>query len=109
LEETEAGKAYEFLFRCAVPARQANQRLRIAKATLTYDLPILDRKAESVESNIVVEFTLDEERARERSGDVRRVLSRAEVQRHVLFVPEKADLFNDGRGREQDRLGAATA
>jgi hypothetical protein len=107
LEQMEGGKAYEFLFRCTVPARQANQRMRIAKATLTYDLPLLNRKAESVESNIVVEFTLDEERARERSGDVRRVLSRAEVQRQVLFVQGKADLLNDGQGTDADRLSVA--
>jgi hypothetical protein len=103
----ERGKAYEFLFRCTVPPRQANQRMRLAKATLTYDLPILDRKAESLDSNIVVEFTADEERARERSGDVRRVLARAEVQRQVLFVQSKADLLNDGKGSDADRLSVA--
>jgi hypothetical protein len=100
----ESGKAYEFLFRCAVPPRQANQRLRIAKATLTFDLPALDRRGESIETNIVVDFTADEQRARERSGDVRRVLARAEVQRQVLFVQQKADVFSQGQGSDQDRL-----
>jgi VWA domain-containing protein len=107
LEQMEAGKAYEFLFRCTVPARQANQRMRLAKATLTYDLPALDRKAETVETNLVVEFSADEARVRERSGDVRRVLARAEVQRQVLFVQEKADRINQGKGTDRDRLVVA--
>src|SRR5262245_23687027 len=107
LEQMEGGKAYEFLFRCTVPAREADQRMRIAKASLRYDLPILDRKNETVETNIVVEFSADEQRSRERSGDVRRVLARAEVQRQVLFVQQKADVLNEGKGTEQDRLGVA--
>src|SRR6516225_10242947 len=102
LEQMERGKGYEFLFRCAVPRRAANQRFRIAKATLTYDLPALGRKQETVEANLVVEYTADAERARERSGDVRRVLARAEVQRQVLFVQAKADLLNRGHGSERD-------
>src|SRR5262245_32951878 len=107
LEQMEGGKAYEFLFRCTVPARQAEQRMRIAKATLTYDVPSLDRRAEPVESNIVVEFTADEARVRERSGDVRRVLTRAEVQRQVLYVQQKADLLNQGKATDNDRLAVA--
>jgi hypothetical protein len=103
LEQMERGKGYEFLFRCAVPRRAANQRFRIAKASLTYDLPALGRKQETIEANLVVEYSADAERARERSGDVIRVLSRAEVQRQVLFVQAKADLLNRGHGSDRDR------
>jgi Ca-activated chloride channel family protein len=103
LEQMEKGKAYEFLFRCTVPRRTANQRFRIAKAGLVYDLPGLGRKQETLETNIVVEYTADAERARERSGDVRRVLARAEVQRQVLFVQAKADFLNRGQGTDRDR------
>ncbi len=46
---------------------------------------------QTVETNIVVEFTADAARASERSGDVRRVLARAEVQRQVLFLQSKID------------------
>jgi hypothetical protein len=99
----ERGKGYEFLFRCTVPKRQASQRFRVAKATLAYDLPAQGRKGESVEANIVEEYTADAERARERSGDVRRALARAEVQRQILFVQAKADLLNQGQGSERDR------
>lgn len=104
LEQMERGKAYEFLFGCTVPPRAANQRFRVAKATLTYDLPALDRTAERVEANIVVEYSGDAERLRERSGDVNRVLARAEVQRQVLFLQEKADLLTQGRGTDRDRV-----
>jgi hypothetical protein len=107
LEQMEKGKAYEFLFRCSVPRRPAGQRFRIAKATLEYDLPALNRLKEKVEANIVVEYTADEQRARERSGDVRRVLTRAEVQRQVLFLQTKMDVLRRGNAPEQDRAVVA--
>jgi hypothetical protein len=102
LEHMERGKAYEFLFRCTVPGKP-NRRFRIAKATLTYALPALGRQGETVETNVVVTFTDDVERTRERSGDVRRVLARAEVQRQVLFLQEKIDALNQGRADDRDR------
>jgi Ca-activated chloride channel family protein len=102
LEQMERGKAYEFLFRCTLPGRPS-RRFRIAKATLTYDLPAAQRQGETVETNIVVTFTDDAERTRERSGDVRRVLARAEVQRQVLFLQEKIDALNQGRADDRDR------
>jgi hypothetical protein len=104
LEQIERGKAYEFLFRCTLPRRSASQRFRIAKATLVYDLPAVNRLQETIEANIVVEYTSDPERARERSGDVRRVLARAEVQRQVLFIQTKADVLNRGQGTDHDKV-----
>jgi hypothetical protein len=103
LEQMERGKAYEVLFRCMVPPRNAGQRFRLAKATLVYDLPALHRLGETVEANIVVEYTDSEEQARQRSGDVRRVLARAEVQRQVLFLQTKIDLLQLGKAALQDR------
>lgn len=103
LEQMERGKAYEFLFRCSLPGRPANQRFRIAKATLTYDLPSLQKTQEKVETNIIVESTSDANRAAERSGDVRKVLARAEVQRQVLFLQGKIDLLKSGAGTQRDR------
>ena len=103
LEQMERGKAYEFLFRCSLPGRPANQRFRIAKATLTYDLPSLQKMQEKVEANIIVESTSDANRAAERSGDVRKVLARAEVQRQVLFLQGKIDLLKSGAGTQRDR------
>src|SRR5260370_19635112 len=91
LEQMERGKAYEFLFRCTLPPRPANLRFRIAKATLTYDLPSENQQQQKLEANIVVEYSGDPARAAERSGDVRRVLARAEVQRQVLFLQAKID------------------
>lgn len=103
LEQMERGKAYEFLFRCTLPGRAANQRFRIAKATLSYDVPSMNKTDEKIETNIIVEFTADANRAAERSGDVRKVLSRAEVQRQVLFLQTKIDLLKAGRGTPRDR------
>jgi hypothetical protein len=103
LEQMERGKAYEFLFRCTLPARQAPQRFRIAKASLVYELPGQGGKQETVEANLVVEYTADAERARERSGDVRRVLARAEVQRQVLFLQSKVDAIRGGSATDRDR------
>jgi Ca-activated chloride channel family protein len=103
LEQMERGKAYEFLFRCNVPGRAANQRFRIAKATLLYDLPSINKTQEKLETNIVVESTADGKRAAERSGDVRKVLARAEVQRQVLFLQGKIDLLKAGGGSQRDR------
>ena len=103
LEQMERGKAYEFLFRCSLPGRPVNQRFRIAKATLTYDVPSLSKTAEKLETNIIVEYTADASRAAERSGDVRKVLARAEVQRQVLFLQGKIDLLNAGGGTARDR------
>jgi hypothetical protein len=103
LEQMERGKAYEFLFRTCLPARPAQQRLRIAKATLIYDVPGLNKVQEKLETNVVVEFTADAQRAAERSGDVRKVLARAEVQRQVLFLQGKIDLLKTSRGSPRDR------
>ncbi len=103
LEQMEHGKAYEFLFRCSLPARAANQRFRIAKASLQYDLPANNLPAQIVETNIVVEFTADAARAQERSGDVRRVLARAEVQRQVLFLQAKMDALQKGSSSDRDK------
>lgn len=103
LEQMERGKAYEFLFRCSLPGRPASQRFRIAKATLSYDVPSLDKSQEKLEANIVVEFTANTSRAAERSGDVRKVLTRAEVQRQVLFLQSKIDLIKTGAGNVRDR------
>jgi hypothetical protein len=107
LEQMEKGKAYEFLFRCLVPQRGAGQRFRLAKATLVYDLPAWHRTGETIETNIIVEYTDNEEQARQRSGDVRRVLSRAEVQRQVLFLQSKIDALKQGRATPQDRTVVA--
>lgn len=103
LEQMERGKAYEFLFRCTLPGRPTNQRFRIAKATLIYDVPSMNKTEEKLESNIVVEYTADANRAAERSGDVRKVLTRAEVQRQVLFLQGKIDLLKQGGGMQRDR------
>jgi hypothetical protein len=102
LEQMERGKAYEFLFRCTMPPRPANQRFRIAKATLTYDLPNQNQQ-QKLEANIVVEYSADPARAAERSGDVRRVLARAEVQRQVLFLQAKIDALKQGNAGPRDR------
>lgn len=103
LEQMERGKAYEFLFRCTLPGRPDNQRFRIAKATLTYDVPSMDKTNEKLEANIIVEYTADANRAAERSGDVRKVLARAEVQRQVLFLQTKIDAIKAGGGTQRDR------
>lgn len=103
LEQMEQGKAYEFLFRCSLPARGPNQRFRIAKASLQYDLPGEGLLQQTVETNIVAEFTADPARIQERSGDVRRVLSRAEVQRQVLFLQAKMDVLHQGGGNDRDK------
>jgi hypothetical protein len=107
LEQMERGKAYEFLFRCTLPRRQPGQRFRIAKASLVYDLPGEGRSQETVEANIIVEYTADAERARERSGDVRRVLARAEVQRQVLFLQGLVDRIGRGTATDRDRAAVA--
>jgi hypothetical protein len=107
LEQMERGKAYEFLFRCTLPARPAGQRFRIAKATFTYDVPGLNLTGQKLEANVVVEYTADAARAAERSGDVRRVLARAEVQRQVLFLQSKIDLLQRGTGSARDRTVVA--
>jgi hypothetical protein len=103
LEQMERGKAYEFLFRCTLPPRPANLRFRIAKATLTYDLPSENQQQQKLEANIVVEYSGDPARAAERSGDVRRVLARAEVQRQVLFLQAKIDALKSGTAGPRDR------
>jgi hypothetical protein len=104
LEQLERGKAYQFLLHCTLPRRGADQRLRIAKVTLTFDLPGLGRYREVLETNIVVAFSTDILRQAERSGDVRRVLARAEVQRQVLFLQAKADALKSGRGSDRDKV-----
>src|SRR5262245_45227290 len=107
LEQMEHGKAYEFLFRCSLPARASNQRFRITKASLQYDLPSENRLKQPVETNIVVEYTADPARIQERSGDVRRVLARAEVQRQVLFLQAKIDALHHGAGSDRDKAVVA--
>jgi len=103
LEQLERGKAYEFLFRSTVAGKSAGQRLRIAKISLTYDLPGTGATNQNQEANIVVEFTADPSQASQRSGDVRKVLTRAEVQRQVLYLQTKIDAVGDGDASERDR------
>ncbi len=103
IEQMERGKAYEFLFRCSIPARTTEQRFRFAKATVTYDVPSLNRTQEKLEANIIIQSTSDADRVAERSGDVRKMLARAEVQRQVLFLQGKIDLLTSGSGTQRDR------
>jgi len=102
LEQMERGKAYEFLFRCTLPLRGAGQRLRLAKASLSYDLPGQGKRDLIQEANIVVTYTAAPDQARERSGDVLRVLNRAEVQRQVLFLQTKIDALRRGEKNPRD-------
>lgn len=102
IEYMEKEKAYEFLFRCTVPARDGG-RFRLAKAALTYDLPALALTGQCVEANIVVEFTGDTERAQVRVGDVIKVIGLAEVQRQLLFLQQKRDAIQAGRATEKDK------
>lgn len=104
LEQMERGKAYEFLFRCGAPARSANQRLRLAKATLTYDLPETNQIRRTQETNLFVEITADPVQAAQRSGDVRKALARAEVQRQVLFLQTKIDALRQQSATDRDRV-----
>ncbi len=86
-------------------AAAANQRFRLAKAILTYDLPAQGRKAETIEANIVVEYTRNAERGpRTQRGCPPGLGPRAEVQRQILFVQAKADLLNRHEGSDRDRV-----
>ena len=102
IEYMERGKLYEFLFRSTIAARDAG-RFRLAKATLTYDVPALGVTGERAEANIVVEYTSDEGRAQVRSGDVRKVIADAETQRQLLFLNEKRALLDSGYATEKDK------
>ncbi|MES2790569.1 MAG: vWA domain-containing protein [Planctomycetota bacterium] len=102
IEYMEKNKAYEFLFRCTVPAHAAG-RFRLAKACLLYDLPTLGLVGQRVEANIAVEFTADADKALVRVGDVRKVIGQAEVQRQLLFLQQKRDALANGSATERDR------
>jgi Ca-activated chloride channel homolog len=102
IEHMEKNKAYEFLFRCNVPAKDSG-RFRLAKAALLYDLPALGVTDQRTEANIVVEFTTDSEKAKVRLGEVKRVIGQAEVQRQLLFLQEKLDAIKANRATERDR------
>lgn len=106
IEYMEKGKAYEFLFCCEVPARDAG-RFRLAKATLQYDIPTLLLSSQTAETNIAIEYTADVERAQVRVGDVRRVISQAEVQRQVLFLQQKIDAIKMNTATEKDKVVVA--
>lgn len=102
IEHMEKNKAYEFLFRCNVPAKDAG-RFRLAKAALLYDLPALGVTDQRAEANIVVEFTTDSEKSKVRLGEVKRVIGQAEVQRQLLFLQDKRDAIIAGRATDKDR------
>ena len=102
LEYMERGKVYEVLFRSTVPARDGG-RFRLAKATLTYDVPGLGVSSGRVEANIAVESTPDENRTLVRTGDVRRVITQAETQRQLLFLQAKRDLIDRGQATAKDK------
>jgi hypothetical protein len=107
LEQMERGRAYEFLFRCTLPHKAVGQRLRLAKAALTFDLCAAGASQQTVEANVVVQYTDDAQLLEQRSGDVKRVLARAEVQRQVLFLQQRIDDLRAGRGSERDRVVVA--
>jgi Ca-activated chloride channel family protein len=98
----EKNKSYEFLFHCELPVRDQG-RFRLAKATLSYDIPMLQLQNQKIEANIVVEFTDDIEKAKVQIGDVRRVVSQAEVQRQLLFMQEKIRLIESGAASDKDK------
>jgi hypothetical protein len=102
LEYMERGKVYEVLFRSTVPPRDAG-RFRLAKATLTFDVPGIGVTGGRVEANIAIESTADEGRTLVRTGDVRRVITQAETQRQVLFLQEKKDLIEKGQASQKDK------
>lgn len=102
IEYMEKNKAYEFLFRCTVPAHDSG-RFRLVKACLLYDLPTLGIVGQRTEANIAVEFTPDADRALVRVGDVRKVIGQAEVQRQLLFLQQKRDALAAGRASDKDR------
>src|SRR4029079_18387841 len=102
LEYMERGKVYEVLFRSTVPARDGG-RFRLAKATLSYDVPGLGVTGGRVEANIAVESTGDEGRTLMRNGDVRRVITQAETQRQLLFLQDKRDLIERGQATPKDK------
>lgn len=107
LEQMERGRAYEFLFRCTLPPKAAGQRLRLAKTSLTFDLCAAGATRQTVETNVVVQYTDDPQLLEQRSGDVKRVLARAEVQRQVLFLQGRIDALRAGQGSERDRTVVA--
>lgn len=102
LEYMERGKIYEVLFRSSVPARDGG-RFRLAKATLSYDVPGLGVSDGRVEANIAIESTPDENRTLVRTGDVRRVITQAETQRQLLFLQAKRDLIDRGQATAKDK------
>jgi Ca-activated chloride channel family protein len=102
IEYMEKGRAYDFLFSCKVPARESGRRFRLAKVTLSYDIPALTVAGQKADANIAIEYTDDHERAQTRMGDVRRVLAQAEVQRQVLFLQEKIDAIKKGIATSKD-------
>ena len=106
IEYMERGKRYEFLFRSKIAARDPG-RFRLAKATLTYDVPALGISEERVEANIVVEYTSDEGRAQVRSGDVRKVIADAETQQQLLHLNKMRELLITGKATEKDRTEIA--
>jgi hypothetical protein len=107
VEYLERGRVYEFLFRCQVPARAEPGRFRLARASLSYDVPALGLTGGRAEANVVVEYTDDASRAQVRVGDVRRVIAQAEVQRQVLALQEHIDAVERGTASPADRAVAA--
>jgi hypothetical protein len=107
IEYLERGKEYQFLFQCKLPPRKALGSFRLAKATLTYDVPMLQVANQKVEANIVVDYTDDRSRTQVRVGEVRRVVIQAEVQRQVLFLQEKIDTIEKGTATAEDRTVVA--
>ena len=107
IEYVERGKEYQYLFQCKLPARKATGVFRVAKATLTYDVPQLGVSGQKVDCNVAVEYTDDRARAQVRVGDVRRVIVQAEVQRQVLYLQEKIDAIEKGNASQEDRTTVA--
>ena len=103
IEYVERGKEYQFLFQCKLPARKTAGAFRLAKATLSYDVPALGLRGQKAEQNVAVEYTDDRSRAQVRVGDVRRVVAQAEVQRQVLYLQEKIDAIEKGAATAEDR------
>ncbi|MEJ7591768.1 MAG: hypothetical protein WKF77_09480 [Planctomycetaceae bacterium] len=102
LEYMEKGKNYEVLFACNLKGRVSG-RFRLAKASLSFDVPGLGIVGGRAEGNLVVEITDDVEKTRVLNGDVRKVISQAEVQRQLLFLQSRIDLLKSGAGTQKDR------
>lgn len=90
LDDIENNRFYQYVFQVTIPAAKQpfDQRFRVARAVLTYYVPVLNQTFKQ-EEDILIEFTTDSEKALSRYQTVSETVARCYINKLDTNLNEK--------------------